>query len=147
MVTLLPTDGARAVIDRFRAEWTGMDKSEQSLPLRGVMRLVVLADTDAEALSTAERSYASWLGHMRHLWDKHGMEFPLRLPPVVGPMLEVGAAFAGTAAGFRDFVADHVEAIGANYMTCDVAFGDMTFDEAMQTTELIGRVVMPAFAE
>jgi hypothetical protein len=44
-------------------------------------------------------------------------------------------------------VADHVEAIGANYMTCDVAFGDMTFDEAMQTTELIGREVMPAFAE
>jgi alkanesulfonate monooxygenase SsuD/methylene tetrahydromethanopterin reductase-like flavin-dependent oxidoreductase (luciferase family) len=147
MVTLLPTDGARAVIERFKAEWTGMGTSEQSLPLRGVMRLVVLADTDAEALRTAERAYASWLGHMRLLWDKHGMEFPLRLPPVVGPMLEVGAAFAGTAAGFRDFVADHVEAIGANYMSCDVAFGDMTFDEAMQTTELIGQEVMPAFAE
>jgi len=25
-------------------------------------------------------------------------------------------------------------------------FGDMTFAEAMQTTELIGREVMPAFA-
>jgi alkanesulfonate monooxygenase SsuD/methylene tetrahydromethanopterin reductase-like flavin-dependent oxidoreductase (luciferase family) len=147
MVTLLPTDGARAVIDRFKAEWAGMGKSERSLPLTGVMRLVVLADTDAEALSTAERAYASWLGHMRLLWDEHGMEFPLRLPPVIGPMLEAGAAFAGTAAGFRDFVADHVEAIGASYMTCDVAFGDMTFDEAMRTTELIGTEVMPAFVD
>jgi len=147
MVTLLPTDGARAVIDRFKSEWAGMGKPEQRLPLRGVMRLVVLADTDDEALRTAERAYATWLGHMRFLWDEHGMEFPLPLPPVVGPMLEVGAAFAGTAAGLRDFVADHVEAIGANYLSCDVAFGDMTFSEAMRTTELIGREVIPAFAE
>jgi hypothetical protein len=28
-------------------------------------------------------------------------------------------------------------------MTCDVAFGDMTFDEALRTTELIGREVIP----
>jgi alkanesulfonate monooxygenase SsuD/methylene tetrahydromethanopterin reductase-like flavin-dependent oxidoreductase (luciferase family) len=147
MVTLLPTDGARAVIDRYKTEWAGMGKPERSLPLRGVMRLVVLADTNSEALHTAERAYASWLQHMRLLWDKHGMDFPLRLPSAIGPMLEVGAAFAGTPAGFRDFVADHVAAIGANYLSCDVAFGDMTFDEALQTTELIGRQVLPAFAE
>jgi len=146
MVTLLPTEGARAVIDRYRSEWAGFGRAEKDLPLMGVMRLVVLADTEAEALGTAERAYASWLGHMRLLWDQHDMEFPLGLPPEIGPMLEVGAAFAGTAAGFRDFVAGSVAAIGANYMTCDVAFGDMTFAEAMRTTQLIGREVMPAFA-
>jgi len=146
MVTLLPTDGARAVIDRYKSEWANFGKSEEDLPMMGVMRLVVLADTDAEALSTAERAYASWLGHMRLLWDQHGMEFPLRLPPEIGPMIEVGAAFAGTAAGFRDYLAQHVESIGANYMTCDVAFGNMTFVEAMRTTELIGQEVIPAFA-
>jgi alkanesulfonate monooxygenase SsuD/methylene tetrahydromethanopterin reductase-like flavin-dependent oxidoreductase (luciferase family) len=147
MVTLLPTDGARAVIDRYRSEWAGFGRSEKDLPLRGVMRLVVLAETDAEALITAERAYASWLGHMRLLWDQHGMEFPLGLPPRIGPMIEVGAAFAGTPAGFRDFVSGSVESIGANYLTCDVAFGDMTFDEAIRTTELIGQQVIPAFAE
>ena len=145
MVTLLPTDGARAVIDRYKTEWASFGKSAEDLPIMGVMRLVVLADTDAEALSTAHRAYVSWLGHMSLLWDQHGMEFPLRLPPEIGPMLEVGAAFAGTASGFRDFIAENVEAIGANYLSCDVAFGDMTFDEAMRTTELIGREVMPAF--
>jgi alkanesulfonate monooxygenase SsuD/methylene tetrahydromethanopterin reductase-like flavin-dependent oxidoreductase (luciferase family) len=147
MVTLLPTDGAQAVIDRFKSEWAEFGRSEEDLPLRGVMRLVVLAETDAQALSTAERAYASWLGHMRLLWDQFGVEFPLQLPPEIGPMLEVGAAFAGTSAGFREFVTGSVEAIGANYMTCDVAFGDMTFEEAMRTTELIGQEVMPAFVE
>ena len=147
MVTLLPTDGARAIIDRYKSEWADFGKSEKDLPLMGVMRLVVLADTDAKALRTAERAYASWLGHMRLLWDQRGMEFPLRLPPKIGPMMQVGAAFVGTAAGFRDFVAHSVESIGANYLTCDVAFGDMTFDEAMQTTQLIGQHVIPAFVE
>jgi len=146
MVTLLPTDGARAIIERYKSEWASFGKSAEDLPLMGVMRLVVLADTDTEALETAERAYACWLGHMRYLWDKHGMEFPLGLPPNIGPMIEVGAAFAGTAAGFCDFLARDVESIGANYMSCDVAFGDMSFDEAMRTTQLLGREVMPAFA-
>ena len=146
MVTLLPTDGARAVIDRYKVEWAKLGKAAKDLPLMGVMRLVVLADTDAEALRTAERAYSSWLGHMRLLWDQRGMEFPLRLPPEIGPMIEVGAAFAGTAAGFRDFIAQQVEAVGANYLSCDVAFGNMTFDEALRTTELIGTKVIPAFA-
>ena len=147
MVTLLPTDGARAIIDRYKSEWADFGKSEKDLPLMGVMRLVVLAETDARALRTAERAYASWLGHMRLLWDQRGMEFPLRLPPEIGPMMQVGAAFVGTAAGFRDFVARSVKSIGANYITCDVAFGDMTFEEAMQTTQLIGQDVIPAFVE
>lgn len=146
MVTLVPTDGARAIIDRYKSEWADFGKREQDLPIMGVMRLVVLADTDAEALSTAERAYSSWLGHMRLLWDQHGMEFPLGLPPEFGPMTEVGAAFAGTPSGFRDFIAQNVESIGANYISCDVAFGDMTFEEAMRTTKLIGQEVIPAFA-
>ena len=145
MVTLLPTDGARALIDRYKSEWADLGRSDGDLPLMGVMRLVVLAETDAQALSTAERAYASWLGHMRLLWDQHGMEFPLGLPPEIGPMIEAGAAFVGTAAGFRDFVSQSVASIGANYITCDIAFGNMTFDEARRTTELIGQEVIPAF--
>ncbi len=84
---------------------------------------------------------------MRLLWVQRGMEFPLRLPPEIGPMIDAGGAFAGTAAGFREFIAESVESIGANYLSCDVAFGSMTFDEAMRTTELIGKEVIPAFAE
>lgn len=147
MVTLVPTDAARTVIDRYKSEWVGFGRAEADLPLMGVMRLVVLADTEAQALGTAERAYASWRGHMRWLWEQHGMEIPLDLPPEIGPMLDLGAAFAGTAEGFKQFVADSVESIGANYLCCDIAFGDMSFEEAMRTTDLIGRQVIPAFAD
>lgn len=146
MVTLLPTDGARTAIENYKSEWAAMERSESDLPLMGVMRQIVVAETEAEALATASRAYLSWLGHMRILWDRYEIEFPLPLPPEIGPLLELGAAFAGTAAGFRDYLAEHVESIGADYIACDVAFGDTTFDESMQTTELLGRDVIPAFA-
>ncbi len=34
---------------------------------------------------------------------------------------------------------------GVNYMTMDVAFGGITFEEASRTAELFARDVMPAF--
>jgi alkanesulfonate monooxygenase SsuD/methylene tetrahydromethanopterin reductase-like flavin-dependent oxidoreductase (luciferase family) len=145
MVTLVPTVATKTVIERYASEWAGLGRPVDAMPLRGVMRLVVVARTEAEARRTIERAYRSWLGHMRFLWDQHDVPFPLGLPPEVEPMLESGSAYAGTAAGFRDFIAEQVRDIGANYIGCDVAFGDLTFDEALRTTELIGAEVIPHF--
>ena len=105
------------------------------------MRLVALAETEATAFETAERAYRHWLGHMRFLWDQYGKEFPLPLPPEIGPMHDAGAAFVGTAEGFARFVREQVAGIGSDYLACDVAFGDMSYAEALRTTELIGSVI------
>jgi alkanesulfonate monooxygenase SsuD/methylene tetrahydromethanopterin reductase-like flavin-dependent oxidoreductase (luciferase family) len=145
MVTLVPTEPARAVIARFVSEWAALGNAPAALPMRGVMRLCVLAETEAAAFKTAERAYRQWLAHMRYLWDKHGMAFPLPLGPEIGPMHEVGAAFVGTPEGFARFVREQVEGIGSDYLGCDVAFGDMSYAEALRTAELIGSVI-PKFA-
>ncbi len=147
IVTLVGTDPARGIFDQFQSEWEDLGNPRQRLPLMGVMRHVVVAESEAEARSIAERGYKPWLANMRLLWDAHGMEFPLGLPPQMGPLFDAGAAFAGTPAGFKDFVDQQIEATGTTYMVCDVAFGDLTLAEAMRTTELIGRHVIPAFAE
>jgi alkanesulfonate monooxygenase SsuD/methylene tetrahydromethanopterin reductase-like flavin-dependent oxidoreductase (luciferase family) len=145
MVTLLPTKGARTAVKQYKSEWKTLHGSEPTSSFAGVMRLVVLAETTNEALASARRAYRSWLGHMRFLWDRHGMPFALPLPPEFDPMIDSGAGFAGTAAGYRDFLAADAVAIDANYVACDIAFGDLTFDESMRTTELLGREVIPAF--
>ncbi len=145
MVTLVPTEPARVLIERYEAEWAALGHARDTLPMRGVMRLVVLADTEARAFDTATRAYRHWLGHMRYLWDRHGQAFLLDLPPEIGPLHEAGAAFVGTVAGFERFVREQVEGIGSDYLACDVAFGDMSFAEALRTTELIGSVI-PKFA-
>ena len=99
------------------------------------------------AISTADRAYRLWLKHMELLWIRNGMKLPLGLPPEIGPLLQAGAAFAGTAAGFKVFLEDQIKATGANYLVCDVAFGDLTLEESMQTTRLLAQEVMPLFAD
>jgi alkanesulfonate monooxygenase SsuD/methylene tetrahydromethanopterin reductase-like flavin-dependent oxidoreductase (luciferase family) len=147
IVTLSPPQIARTIIEQYRAEWVKLGRAVDKLPLSGLARHVVLAETDAEALRVAERAYAPWLRHMELLWTRHGMKLPLGLPAQIGPLLQTGAAFAGTAAGFRRFVDEQVSATGANYFVCDVAFGDVSLKEAMRTVDILARDVMPSFPE
>ena len=56
-------------------------------------------------------------------------------------------SFAGTPAGTREYIAEQAEEGGVNYVVCDLAFGDITLDEAMRSVELFAKEVMPAFAE
>jgi len=65
------------------------------------------------------------------------------LPPEVGPLLAARAAFAGTASEFKKFLDEQVRSTGANYFVCDVAFGDLTAEESMQTIKLLGEQVIP----
>ena len=62
-------------------------------------------------------------------------------------MQRSGHGFAGTPAGTREYIAEQAEEGGVNYVVCDLAFGDITLDEAMRSVELFAKEVMPAFAE
>jgi alkanesulfonate monooxygenase SsuD/methylene tetrahydromethanopterin reductase-like flavin-dependent oxidoreductase (luciferase family) len=146
IATLVPAKGARAIGDRFRAEWTRLGHPQKPAPLVGLIRHLVLAQSEADAIATAERAYRRWRRHMELLWVQHGRAFPLALPQEFGPLLASGGAFAGTAAGARRYIADEIETSGANYFICDIAFGDIALDEAMRTVELLGRELMPHFA-
>jgi alkanesulfonate monooxygenase SsuD/methylene tetrahydromethanopterin reductase-like flavin-dependent oxidoreductase (luciferase family) len=145
IVTLVPAKAARAISERYRAEWAKLGHPAEPAPLIGLNRHIVLAEREADAVATAERAYRRWRRHMELLWVKHGRAFPLALPQEFGPLLAAGGAFAGTAEGARRYIAEQTETAGANYFICDVSFGDITLNEAMRTVELLGREVMPAF--
>ena len=57
-----------------------------------------------------------------------------------------GLCFAGTADHARDYVAAEAERAGADYLCADVAFGDIGFEEAARTVDLLAEQVMPAFS-
>ena len=147
IVTLLPPAPARGAIERYRQQWAEAGRPGHELPLMGLARHVVLHADEAAAVAAAERAYRRWRGHMELLWVQHGLKFPLPLPPELGPLLAAGGAFAGTATGFRDFVEKQIEATGATYFVCDVAFGDLTAQESMRTVDLMAAEVMPHFAD
>jgi alkanesulfonate monooxygenase SsuD/methylene tetrahydromethanopterin reductase-like flavin-dependent oxidoreductase (luciferase family) len=146
IVTLLPPDPARAIIERYCLEWKKFGRADSDLPLMGISRHIVLAESTSAAVRIAERAYRPWLKDMELLWVRNGTKLPLGLPPEIGPLLEARAAFAGTVGEFKNFLQDQIRSTGANYFVCDVAFGDLAPEESMQTIRLLGEEVIPHFA-
>jgi alkanesulfonate monooxygenase SsuD/methylene tetrahydromethanopterin reductase-like flavin-dependent oxidoreductase (luciferase family) len=142
-----PAAMVRKVTDRYRAEWVARGRSERQLPLLGMNRMMVVADSKADAQLSARRAYPSWRANIELLWKAHGVPFPLKLPMEFAALQQQGAAFAGTASEARDYVAEQIETAGINYFVCDIAFGTLTFAEAMRTTTLLVQELLPTFAE
>ena len=149
IVARRPPAQVRAITERYRAEWRALGRPDSALPMMGVNRHIILADTEAEALEVARRGYPAWRHHMGLLWHQYGVPFPLEaaLPEDWGMLQRNGDAIAGTPARVRDYIASEIEATGVNYYVCDFAFGTITHDEAMRSVELFTREVMPAFAD
>ncbi len=149
IVARRPPDLLRQITERYRAEWQALGKPESELPLMGVNRHIVVANSEAEARDTARRGYPRWRQHMAQLWHQYDVPFPLEtaLPEEWDPLQKKGDAIAGTPAQVRDYIATEIAATGVNYYVCDFAFGAITHDEARRSLELFAAEVMPAFAE
>jgi alkanesulfonate monooxygenase SsuD/methylene tetrahydromethanopterin reductase-like flavin-dependent oxidoreductase (luciferase family) len=148
IVTPAPAGHMRRITDRYRAEWQAHGKPAEHLPLMGLGRHIVVAETDAEAEAVARRAYARWRYSLTKLWvERHlpitglGAVYPESYDDVV----KVGSLCAGSPATVRAFIADQVARSGANYLVSWMAFGDMGADEALYSVELFGAEVMPAF--
>jgi alkanesulfonate monooxygenase SsuD/methylene tetrahydromethanopterin reductase-like flavin-dependent oxidoreductase (luciferase family) len=139
----------RPLTDAYRSEWATRGKLETELPLLGLTRHIVIADTDAQAQDIAQRAYRPWRRNMELLWEQRGVPFPLQetLPHEFDRLQRSGHGFAGNPAAARDYIAEQAEAGGVNYVVCDMAFGNIAYDEASRSVELFAQQVMPAFAQ
>jgi alkanesulfonate monooxygenase SsuD/methylene tetrahydromethanopterin reductase-like flavin-dependent oxidoreductase (luciferase family) len=146
VVALLPAPVVRPITDRYRQEWEALGKPAAELPLLGLNRPLVLAETAAEAEQVARRSYPLWKRNLDWLWDELAVESPLAgvLPEEWDGFQRIGAGFAGTPDEARAFFAAQAAEAGVNYIGADVAFGGVTYDEAVRTTKLLAEHVMPA---
>ncbi len=147
-VTRRPPGQVRSITDAYRAEWKRLGRAEADLPLLGVNRHIIIAETEAAARETAGRAYPVWRYHMGKLWHDYNVPFPLEaaLPEEFAVLQQHGDAIAGTPAQVRDYIASEIAATGVNYYVCDFAFGAMTHAEAMRSIDLFAGEVMPAFA-
>jgi alkanesulfonate monooxygenase SsuD/methylene tetrahydromethanopterin reductase-like flavin-dependent oxidoreductase (luciferase family) len=147
IVTLRDTSAARAIIDLYKSEWAKLGRRESELPLMGINRHIVIAETEAKARDIARRAYPSWRGNMERLWAKYNVPFPLgaSLPQEWDALQDHGHAIAGTPAQVRDYIAEAVEKSSASYFVCDFAFGHMSLDDARRSTELFASEIMPTF--
>ena len=55
-----PLPRVREITDRYRAEWAAAGNAPAQLPLLGINRFVVAADTDREAMELGRRAWPSF---------------------------------------------------------------------------------------
>jgi len=145
IVTLLPDAGVKAITDAYRSAWQAGSNPGKSMPLMGVFRHVVVAETDAEAREIARAAYRAWRHHMAFLWDWGGLPFPIAgiYPDDFDVLQANGMGIAGTPATVARYIASTVAATGVTYFVADMAFGSIPFAAAARSVELFGREVMP----
>jgi len=145
IVCNVPAARAREIFSRYRAEWAAAGQNEAALPLIGMNRHVVVADTTEQALAIARRAYARWHESFFALWERHGTRPTYALYPGTFDELEaMGLGVAGCADKVRDVLAAQVAQAGNNYLVCRLAFGDLTLAESLRSLELYAGAVMPA---
>ena len=132
--------------DRFRRAFHQHYGASAKLPLIGMTRHMVVADSDAEARALAEPAYLMWVGAMRYLWDKHGVPMTIHLPPTFAMAEELGICVTGTPSTVRDKLLAQCKAADVSYFLCRLAFGNVPIAATLRSVELIKREIMPAFA-
>ena len=77
----------------------GCGNSPEQMPLLGINRFVVAADTDREAMELGRRAWPSFYASFMKLWKKHGTQPRYaRIPEDFDAMVQNGGAIAGSPA-------------------------------------------------
>jgi alkanesulfonate monooxygenase SsuD/methylene tetrahydromethanopterin reductase-like flavin-dependent oxidoreductase (luciferase family) len=144
MVTNDQPAATRAMVERYRRVWRELHDATE-LPKMGFVRFVVVADSDAQAMTIARRAYLRWRSSFTHLFQKYGTQpdSPLRVN-AFDDLIKQGQGIAGSPETVRKFLAAQVEDSGANYVVGQFCFGDLTLDEMLRSVELFSSHVMPA---
>jgi alkanesulfonate monooxygenase SsuD/methylene tetrahydromethanopterin reductase-like flavin-dependent oxidoreductase (luciferase family) len=135
---------ARAIVARYRQIW-GEAQGQTTPPKMGVVRFIVVADSDANAMTIARRAYLRWRSSFTYLSELNGTmpESPLRVESF-DALIRQGQAIAGSPETVRAFFAAQIEDSTANYIVGQFCFGDLTLDEMLRSVELFGAEVKPA---
>lgn len=142
MVTMALGERARQAMALYRSEWTG---PAEAMPLIGVSRHIVVADSDEEATALARPAYARWRRNMARLWEERGDGFLLagHLPEDWDAAAAMGHGCAGAPQTVRAFVEREAER-GITYFLAALAFGDLPCAAVTRSAELFAAEVMPA---
>ncbi len=144
MVCNGPSAQVRALTDRYREEWAKAGGAAKNLPILGMNRHIVVADTEAEALRLAKPAYAAWYANLTLLWVKKGIPLPsVGYTDDYELAVKRGFVIVGTPAMVREMIEEQVAACGINYLMCRLAFGDLSYEASLRSVDLLAREVMP----
>ncbi len=134
---------ARAIVARYRQTWSEA-RGAAELPKMGLVRFIVVADSDAAALTIARRAYLRWRASFTYLSERNGTlpDSPLRANSF-DDLIGQGQAIAGAPETVRAFLAGQIDETRANYIVAQLCFGDLTLEEMQRSVALFAAHVMP----
>ncbi len=144
VIALDPARDIRTAFDSFRGAWHEA-RGQAPLPLMGIGRFIVVAETDAAARAIAGRAYPVWHKSFTHLGRQHHRINRHPRPPTFEELAAVGQGVAGSPATVIAFLRQQAEETGSNYIVGQFAFGDLSLTETLNSIDLFGRKVMPEF--
>ena len=138
----------RDITDRYRAEWAAVGNAPELLPLLGINRFVIAADTDRQAMELGRRAWPGFHASFMKLWKKHGTQPRFaRLPEDFDSMVQGGGALAGSPGTLRDRVRTMTDEAGANYFITQFSFGDLSQQEVLHSAGIFAREVLPEWPD
>ena len=113
------------------------------LPLMGLGRFIVVADTDEEAQAIARRAYPVWHAGFTHLFRILGRMMKHPRPDTWDILHQQGKGVAGTPDTVAKFLEAQMRQSRCNYCVGQFAFGDQTTAELHRSVSLFADHVMP----
>lgn len=132
----------RACNETFRRVWREAH-GEKPLPLMGLGRFVVVAETDAKAQAIARRAYPHWHAGFTHLFRALGRSMNHPRPDTWDKLHDQGKGIAGSPASVAAFLKQQLTSSQCNYCVGQFAFGDQSLDELQNSVTLFSQQVMP----
>jgi alkanesulfonate monooxygenase SsuD/methylene tetrahydromethanopterin reductase-like flavin-dependent oxidoreductase (luciferase family) len=138
-----PLPRVREITDRYRAEWATTGNSPADIPLLGINRFVIVADTEREAMELGRRAWPVFYANFMKLWIKHGTQPRYaRIPEDFDTMVKNGGALAGSPGAIGDRVRSMAVEAGANYFISRFSFGDLSHQEVLHSAGLFARAML-----
>ncbi|HVA14054.1 MAG TPA: LLM class flavin-dependent oxidoreductase [Stellaceae bacterium] len=144
-----PAARIKQAVGLYREAW----ERNQDAPLRqgrpaepalGLVRMVVIADSDAEAEALAQPAYERWYQSLEHQAHSFGFTALFLTGSYEIARRRVGCVIAGSPNTVRAELARDIAAAGVNYPLLQLAFGNLSHAQSLKTLELFTKEILPA---
>ncbi len=150
-VGLGPAAAVGELVEAYRRTWEAHRHDPDRLnghvatPALGVVRQVVVADTDEEALAITRAAHTDWYRSITKLWhdhDDHSVDGLFAWETAT----QFDTIVFGSPGAVREKMTRLVATSGCNYVICCFAWGTLPHEKALRSLQLFAAEVMPAFA-
>jgi len=137
-----PVEVIRERRDIYFEARAALGETGERHPRFGILRHVVVADTDEAAFEIAEKAFIDHYDNFTWLWRKHGVDQPAQ--PNLRQLVADRLFIVGSAESVIEQVTDLVKATGVNYFASAFSWGSLDVADALTSVDLFDTKVIPA---